>query len=75
MSTYQMPSFTVNYNVAAPYQSGSNSGMARNDIFESTGSYYQIVVQAPHQGAARDMVINMNGGAKNCRINWISPVM
>jgi hypothetical protein len=49
--------------------------MARNDIFETTGSYYQIVVQAPHQGAARDMVINMNGGAKNCRINWISPVM
>ena len=44
MSTYQMPSFTVNYNVAALYQSGSNSGMARNDIFETTGSYYQIVV-------------------------------
>ena len=70
-----MQSLTVNYTVAASHQSGSISGMARNDIFESTGSYYQIVVQAPHQGAARDMVIAMNGGSKNCRINWISPVM
>jgi hypothetical protein len=69
-----MQSFTVNYNIAAAYQSGSNSGMARNDIFESTGSYYEIVVQAPHQGAARDMVIGMNGGAKSCRINWIRPM-
>jgi hypothetical protein len=68
-----MQSFTVNYNIAAPCQSGSASGMARNDLFESTGSYYEIVVTAPHQGAARDMVIGMNGGAKNCRINWIRP--
>lgn len=65
-----MQSFSVNYTVAT-----QQSGSVRNDIFESSGSsHYVIIVQALHQGAARDMVINMNGGAKNCRINIISPV-
>jgi hypothetical protein len=67
MSTYQMPSFTVNYSI---------NSSADPKLFQTSGaSHYVITVQALHQGAARDMVINMNGGPNNCRINIISPVM
>ena len=62
-----MPSFTVNYSInSAPDPK----------LFQTTGpSHYVIVVQAMHQGAARDMVINMNGGESRCRINVISPII
>ena len=64
---YSMPSFTVNYSI---------NSATDPKLFQTTGSsHYIIVVQALHQGAARDMVINMNGGENRCRINAVSPVI
>jgi len=64
-----MPSFSVNYTVAGKQSSGPP-----NDLFESTGaSHYTMSVQAQNTGAARDMVINMNGGHNNCRVNAVYP--
>ena len=37
--------------------------------WQSSGpSHYTIVVDAPYQGAAEQMVKNMNGGSNHCHI-------
>jgi len=57
-----MPQFEVTYQV---YTNNINESGSRL----STGpSHYTTVVNAPYQGAAEQMVKNMNGGSAHCHI-------
>lgn len=57
-----MPQFEVTYKVLS---NNINEGGA----WQSSGpSHYTTVVTALHQGAAEQMVRNMNGGSDHCHI-------
>jgi hypothetical protein len=57
-----MPKFEVTYKVVS---NNLNEGGA---WMSSGPSHYTIVVDAQYQGAAEQMVKNMNGGANHCHI-------
>jgi hypothetical protein len=57
-----MPRFEVTYKVL-------ENNINESGAWRSTGpSHYTIVVDAVHQGAAEQMVKNMNGGSNHCHI-------
>lgn len=57
-----MPQFEVTYKVLT---NNINEGGA----WTSSGpSHYTTIVTAPYQGAAEQMVRNMNGGSNHCHI-------
>ena len=62
-----MPQFEVTYKVLT---NNINEGGAQTS---SGPSHYTTVVSAIHQGAAEQMVRNMNGGSNHCHI--VSAVM
>ena len=57
-----MPQFEVTYQVYSNNINESGAWMS------SGPSHYTTVVTAAHQGAAEQMVKNMNGGANHCHI-------
>ena len=57
-----MPQFEVTYQVYSNNINESGAWMS------SGPSHYTIVVDAPYQGAAEQMVKNMNGGSSHCHI-------
>jgi hypothetical protein len=57
-----MPQFEVTYNVFT-------NNIKENGAWMSSGpSHYTTVVTAPYQGAAEQLVRNMNGGDNHCHI-------
>jgi hypothetical protein len=57
-----MPQFEVTYNVLSNNIKESGAWMS------SGPSHYTTVVTAPYQGAAEQLVRNMNGGDNHCHI-------
>ena len=56
--------FEVMYKIISNNINGSEAW--RQD--PGVASHYTTVVDAPHQGAAENMVISMNGGPNHCYI-------